>query len=43
MLEDKIIGQKINSLDSLPHGYEPNLESKWNVIEAGLDEGSKKR
>jgi hypothetical protein len=43
ILEDKIIRQKINSLDSFPDGYEPNLESKWNVIEAGLDERNKKK
>jgi len=43
MSDDNIIKQKVNSLDSLPPGYEPNLESKWNLLEAGLDEGKKKR
>lgn len=42
MSDDNIIKQKINSLDFLPAGYEPNIESKWNLIEAGLDEGKKK-
>ena len=43
MLEDKIIKQKLDSLEKLPEGYEPNLESKWNLIETGLDEGNKKK
>lgn len=43
MLEDKIIKQKIDSLEKLPEGYEPNLESKWNLIETGLNEGNKKK
>jgi len=41
--EDNIIKQKVNSLDGLPEGYEPNLESKWNIIETGLDENKRKK
>jgi len=31
-----IIKQKIDSINSLPPNYEPNLESKWELLEAGL-------
>ncbi len=34
--ENKIISDKINSLQGLPDGYLPNLSSKWEIIEAGL-------
>lgn len=42
MLEDNIVQSKLNSLDTLPEGYTPNLESKWSMLEAGL-EGNAKR
>ncbi|MBJ7427951.1 MAG: hypothetical protein JHD28_03185 [Bacteroidia bacterium] len=31
-----IIKQKIDSINSLPPNYEPNLESKWELLEASL-------
>lgn len=40
--EDKIISEKIGSVDTLPEGYEPNLESKWSVLETGLNKQQKK-
>ncbi|MES2780358.1 MAG: hypothetical protein V4651_10725 [Bacteroidota bacterium] len=41
LLENNIVQKKLNSLDTLPDGYTPNLESKWSMLEAGL-EGNKK-
>lgn len=42
MWEDNIVKNKLNGLDTLPEGYTPNLESKWGMLEAGL-EGSRRR
>ena len=42
-LENKIIQEKISSLDVLPQGYEPSLVNKWELIEAGLEGKKKKR
>jgi hypothetical protein len=36
MRSDKIIQDKINSVDDLPEGYSPNLNSKWELLQAGL-------
>ncbi len=41
-LENKIIQGKINSLDSLPEGYQISLAGKWELIEASL-EGKKSK
>ncbi len=41
--DDKIIRDKLNTLDTLDAGYEPNLESKWSVLEAGLKKEEKGR
>lgn len=41
MLEDNIVQNKLNSLDTLPEGYTPNLESKWSMLEAGLEANTK--
>lgn len=41
ILEDNIVQHKLNRLDTLPEGYTPNLDSKWSMLEAGL-EGNKK-
>jgi hypothetical protein len=30
--ENKIISEKLNSLDNLPEGYEPNLSAKWDIL-----------
>lgn len=32
-LENKIIAEKINSLDYLPEGYQPNLDAKWELLQ----------
>ncbi len=37
-----IIKQKIDSINSLPSNYEPNLESKWELLEASLKPNKKK-
>lgn len=41
MQENKIIREKLEGLQGLPAGYQPSLESKWALIEAGLDEKKK--
>jgi hypothetical protein len=33
---NKIIQQKIEAVNSLPEGYSPNLNNKWEIIAAGL-------
>ncbi|MBK7572898.1 MAG: hypothetical protein IPI10_15250 [Bacteroidetes bacterium] len=33
-LENKLIADKINSLDTLPDGYVPNLEAKWALLQS---------
>lgn len=35
--EDNQIGLRMRSLQTLPDGYVPDLQSKWAIIEAGLD------
>jgi hypothetical protein len=42
-LENKIIQEKINSLNSLPEGYQPSLAGKWELIEASLEGRKSKR
>jgi hypothetical protein len=37
-----IVKQKIDSINSLPPNYEPNLESKWELLEASLKPNKKK-
>lgn len=32
-LENKIIAEKINALDYLPEGYQPNLDAKWELLQ----------
>jgi hypothetical protein len=41
--ENKILADKLNSLQKLPAGYAPNLSSKWEIVEAGLPNGNKRR
>lgn len=36
MRSNKIIQDKINSVNDLPEGYSPNLNSKWELLQAGL-------
>lgn len=40
---DNIIQEKINSLNNLPEGYSPNLNSKWELLQAGLKPEQNKR
>jgi len=35
-IEDKAISEKLGGLDTLPQGYEPNLDSKWELLEASM-------
>jgi hypothetical protein len=39
--ENKRIADKINSLDSLPKGYEPNLDAKWDLLQAAVEKKEK--
>lgn len=41
-VEDKVIKQKINSVTELPAGYNPNLQSKWELLQAGLEPRKKR-
>lgn len=34
--QDKILQEKFESLDDLPLDFKPNLESKWELLSAGL-------
>lgn len=38
-----MIRTKLDSLDTLPEGYKPNLASKWEVLEAALGEQPERR
>lgn len=40
--ENKIIRDKINALNGFPEGYQVNMESKWTLLEAGLENNRKK-
>jgi hypothetical protein len=40
--EHNIIRGKMDNLQGLPAGYLPNLESKWDIIEAGLPQQKKR-
>lgn len=42
-LNNDVIREKLNSLDTLPEGYSPNLTSKWEVLEAGLGEKTERK
>ena len=42
MHSNNIIKQKIDSVNSLPQNYEPNLESKWELLEASLESNKPK-
>ncbi|MES2689477.1 MAG: hypothetical protein V4658_03690 [Bacteroidota bacterium] len=41
-VENKNIRQKINAVTDLPVGYTPNLESKWDLLEAGFNKKENK-
>jgi hypothetical protein len=36
--ENKIIADKLDSLDTLPEGYQPNINSKWALLEESMNE-----
>ncbi|MFC5271360.1 hypothetical protein ACFPIB_12110 [Adhaeribacter terreus] len=40
-MQDKLIREKLNSLDSLPEGYAPSLDSKWELLRTGKPEKQK--
>ncbi len=40
---DNIIAEKLNELNSLPESYQPNIDSKWQIIEESLNESGKER
>jgi len=42
-LENKIIASKLEELNTLPQDYQPNLDSKWALIESSLDAGSEEK
>lgn len=33
---DKLISEKLSSLDSLPEGYSPNIDSKWAIVQGSI-------
>ena len=37
-LDDQWIANQVSGLSDLPHGYSPNLQSKWELIETSLTE-----
>lgn len=41
--DDKILADKLNSLQDFPAGYSPNLSAKWEIVEASLPTGKKRR
>lgn len=41
--DNKILADKLNSLQELPVGYTPDLSSKWEIVEASLPEKNKRR
>ncbi len=41
--ENKILADKLNSLQDFPAGYTPNLSAKWEIVETGLPTGKKRR
>ncbi|RYD70041.1 MAG: hypothetical protein EOP53_26115 [Sphingobacteriales bacterium] len=41
-LDDKNIQNKIDSIESLPVGYSPNLEGKWEILEATIPHQKRK-
>ncbi len=40
---DNIIKNKIESIDDLPEGYEPDLDSKWETIRIAIHQPNRKR
>ncbi|HSI90424.1 MAG TPA: hypothetical protein VK927_04865 [Adhaeribacter sp.] len=42
-MQDKQIREKLDSLNTLPEGYAPSLDSKWELLRAGQPEKKKRR
>jgi hypothetical protein len=42
-MENKLVASKLSELDTLPEGYKPNLNSKWELLEASMEGGRRKR
>lgn len=42
MQEDNYMASQLNSLDSLPDGYQVNISSKWEMIEMGMEQKKKR-
>lgn len=40
--ENKILAQKLGSLQTLPEGYSPNLSSKWELVQAAMEQRNHK-
>jgi hypothetical protein len=40
-LENNKIAESLHSLEAFPEGYQPNLEAKWQILEAGLPSEAK--
>jgi hypothetical protein len=40
-MENKWIALKLEELDTLPEGYKPNLTSKWDLLEASMENRNK--
>lgn len=40
---DNIIKNKVDSVKDLPEGYVPNLNSKWELLQAGLPQQTEKK
>ncbi len=38
-MDDKAIAKKLATLNTLPEGYEPNLQSKWELLEGSMNRG----
>ena len=42
-LDKNMLQEKLESLDQLPAGYQPDLNSKWNLLETALDGKTEKK
>lgn len=42
-LDKNMLQEKLESLDQLPAGYQPDLNSKWNLLETALDGNTEKK
>lgn len=42
-LDKNMLQEKLDSIDQLPAGYQPDLNSKWNLLETALDGTTEKQ